>query len=124
MNQPDPEPTAPPPPELSAWESMREWYDVRKAGLSSHRPFAYWLLTRGLVSIAAVTVVVVLSGFIDGWWDTYELLIGDKSPRGGVPVLSFVVSVGGWVLVPALIGAVGGYAVESAINRHRKGRLR
>ncbi|MFI6737245.1 DUF6313 family protein [Nonomuraea sp. NPDC050451] len=89
------------------------------AALSKTR---YWLLTRALWVVLAFVVVFVVDGMLIGWSTAYEVLIGIKSPAeaGSAPV-TWLVSIVGWLAIPAFVGGTVGYLVTRQIE-DRRGR--
>ncbi|MER6557446.1 DUF6313 family protein [Streptomyces sp. NPDC001027] len=65
-------------------------------------------------------VVYVLGGVLLGWRAAYEVLVGLKPPaEAAVPVFGYVLSLAGWLIVPAFIGATAGYLVTRKIEGRR-----
>lgn len=80
----------------------------------------YWLWVYGLPITVAISGLLLVSGFLNGWWVTYNLLIGIDSPRDAHATwLSFAVSLLGWLAVPAITGGIVGYAVSKQISTYR-----
>ena len=77
----------------------------------------------GLPIAAVLTVIFVWSGLSNGWWSTYEVLLSIESPKDATsPALALVVSLIGWALMPAVIGAVTGLLVQRQIEGYRNER--
>lgn len=47
--------------------------------------FAYWLISRGAVLLTVYGVVYVLNGFLIGWVNTYDVMVGITSPAAVRP---------------------------------------
>ncbi|MGW3353273.1 DUF6313 family protein [Nonomuraea rubra] len=88
------------------------------AALSKTR---YWLLTRALWVALVFIVVFVVDGVLIGWATAYEVLIGIKSPAdaGSAPV-TWLVSIVGWLAIPAFVGGTVGYLVTRQIEARRR----
>jgi uncharacterized protein DUF6313 len=113
-------PTNPPPPE-PWWARLRRW-KRNAASLDKHH---YWLLTTGSWFLAAFIGVYALGGLLIGWARAYEVLIGITSPaKLPYPVLSWTVSIVGWMIVPAFIGGTVGYLLGRQIDTHRSRDLK
>jgi Family of unknown function (DUF6313) len=55
-----------------------------------------------------------------GWSAAYEVMIGIKSPAEvAAPVLSWAVSLVGWLMIPAFVGGTAGYLVTRQIEARR-----
>ncbi|MEU6721600.1 DUF6313 family protein [Nonomuraea sp. NPDC046802] len=81
----------------------------------------YWLLTRALWVVLACLAVFVVDGVLIGWSTAYEVLIGIKSPAdaGSAPV-TWLVSLVGWLAIPAFVGGTVGYLVTRQIEARRR----
>ncbi|MEU4234395.1 DUF6313 family protein [Nonomuraea sp. NPDC026600] len=88
------------------------------AALSKTR---YWLLTRALWVALAFIVVFVIDGVLIGWSTAYEVLIGIKSPaEAGSALVTWLVSIVGWLAIPAFVGGTVGYLVTRQIEDRRR----
>ncbi|MEU5324120.1 DUF6313 family protein [Streptomyces sp. NPDC021056] len=97
-------------------EQARDWC----RSLSRLNRAQYWLLTRAVRWCAGFGALYGLGGFVLGWGTAYEVMIGIKSPRDTPhPGLSVVLSLTGWLLVPAFVGGAAGYLVSREIDRRR-----
>ena len=69
----------------------------------------------------ALGALYVANGTVNGWRAAYDISVQITSPAEPrrVPVLAWPLAVAGWLLVPALAGAVAGYVVNSVIETHR-----
>lgn len=81
----------------------------------------YWLLTRALWVALAFIVLFVIDGALIGWSTAYEVLIGITSPAdaGSAPV-TWLVSLVGWLAIPAFVGGTVGYLVTRQIETRRR----
>lgn len=63
-----------------------------------------------------------VNGVLIGWSVAYDVMVGSTSPAEvkGDPVVAWVLSIAGWLLGPAVAGAVVGYLVTSAIGARRR----
>ena len=76
-----------------------------------------WFGRVGWMLAAGTGLLLVLSGLVVGWEATGEVLIGVTSPAAEyltplAAVMRWAVALVGWLAVPALMGAVVGYAVS------------
>lgn len=56
-----------------------------------------------------------------GWTVAYNVLIGITSPADTqFPLYSWLLSLTGWLLVPAVIGGTTGYLVNREIDKRRR----
>ncbi|MFB9416854.1 DUF6313 family protein [Nonomuraea rubra] len=69
-----------------------------------------WLWREAKWVLVGVVVVFVAAALLIGWVEAYEILMGFRSPSNVKhSVLAWALSVVGWAIIPALIGAVVGY---------------
>ena len=107
---------APPPPRRTTWQQLRR----RWLSLGRHRPLRYWLLARGLPVFTVLAVLYVLDGALNGWRAAYEVMVLIRSPVGAeVPLPAWLLSIAGWLLMPALAGAIAGYVISTAVGERR-----
>jgi hypothetical protein len=86
-----------------------------------HRGLRYWIPFRGLPVFAFCALVYGANATAIGWRDTYDVAVGITSPADtSQPVLAWVLSVAGWLLVPGIAGAVAGYVVTTQIEDRRQ----
>lgn len=79
-----------------------------------------WSVYYGIPVVAVLSILFIISGFRFGWWPAYDLLLGIRSPGDlDEPLLAVPLSLVGWLLVPAVVGACAGYMVERQIYEHR-----
>ncbi|MFF3073440.1 DUF6313 family protein [Kitasatospora sp. NPDC057904] len=80
----------------------------------------YWLLFKSWKWILIVLIPFMISGFVIGFGDAWEILVGRSSARNaGWPAVTWPLSVLGWLVVPAFIAGVVGYIVSRQISdRH------
>jgi hypothetical protein len=68
----------------------------------------------------AIAALFVIAGLVMGWSDTWETLVGRRSPKNApYPYFSWPLSVTGWLALPALVGAVIAYLMTSQADRRR-----
>jgi len=80
----------------------------------------YWLITQASWWIAAVAGVYLAGAAILGWNAAFEVLTGITAPQATkTPAIAYVLSLFGWLLVPALVGAAAGYLVTRQIDSRR-----
>ncbi|MFJ4524869.1 DUF6313 family protein [Streptomyces sp. NPDC088810] len=67
-----------------------------------------------------LTALYLLNGFLNGWVNAYDVLVTITSP-GNVKQqwCAWPLSIAGWAVVPATIGAAVGYVVTTQIDSHR-----
>jgi len=95
---------------------VRRWWRSR----GHQRNLRYWLLFRGLPVLVALAVLYVVTGFVVGWRDAYDVSLGIESPaETSAPVLAWFLSVAGWLVMPGVAGAVAGYVVSDSIASRR-----
>lgn len=82
---------------------------------------ALWSMTSGVfVGLLTLLLTVVLGATQHDPWFGFEVLVQLASPRGAhTPWLALLVSLWGWLLAPAVVGAAAGVVVERRITRHR-----
>jgi Family of unknown function (DUF6313) len=96
--------------------SVRRTWRSQKA----HRGFHYWLLFRGVPFAVVVAVIYLVNGLVNGWAAAYDLLVNIDSPfEARMPLLAWLLSFAGWLLVPGLAGAVAGYIVSGFADGRR-----
>ena len=107
----------PPPPATGPMARLRIW----RLSLGAYTGPKYWLLVFGLFPGALLAGLYVASGLTIGWKDAYDVMIGITSP-GAVhaPVLSWFLSVAGWLAAPAVFGAVAGIVIDAATKDRRQ----
>ena len=70
-----------------------------------------------MLGLAALFVV---NGLVIGWTTAYNVLVTIDSPADtSSPPLAWLLSLAGWLIGPALAGAVAGYVVTSWIAGRR-----
>ncbi|GAA4963513.1 hypothetical protein HD597_003426 [Nonomuraea thailandensis] len=80
------------------------------AGFGGLANLARWLWREAKWLIIGVVVLFVATGLLIGWVEAYEILMGFRSPSSAKhSILAWALSVVGWAIIPALIGAVVGY---------------
>lgn len=95
---------------------MRDWF----RSLSRLNRAQYWLLTRAVRWLAGFGTLYVLGALVLGWGTAYEVMIGITSPSDtSHPAVSVVLSLMGWLLVPAFVGGAAGYLVSREIDSRR-----
>ncbi|MFJ2094700.1 DUF6313 family protein [Streptomyces sp. NPDC087901] len=110
---PAPPPGGPPPPR------RRQRLRARWAARHALPRFGFWLLSRGVVVLAICGVLYALNGFLIGWANAYEVMIGITSPAAIHPQwCAWGLSLIGWVAIPAIVGAAAGYVITEQIQAH------
>ncbi|MDG9703264.1 DUF6313 family protein [Streptomyces sp. DH37] len=108
----------PPPP------GRRQRLRARWADRHALPRFGFWLLSRGAAVLAVCAALYVLNGFLIGWGDAYDVLIGITSPATVRPQwCAWPLSLTGWAAVPAVIGAAAGYVITEQIQAHHAREL-
>ncbi|MED7923952.1 DUF6313 family protein [Nonomuraea sp. LP-02] len=106
----------PPPPRERLLHRLRRW----RLSLSAHHGVRYWTWTRGLPILLAFGALFVANGLLIGWREAYEVTLAITSPADtAIPVLAWFLSVAGWLLAPAAVGAIAGFMVSNAITSRR-----
>ncbi|MGW2103691.1 DUF6313 family protein [Streptomyces olivaceoviridis] len=66
----------------------------------------------------------VLNGFLIGWANAYDVMIGITSPKAVHPQwCAWLLSLTGWAAIPAVIGAAAGYVITEQIRDHHSREL-
>jgi hypothetical protein len=100
--------------------TWRQQIATRWHSLNRHPPLVYWMLTLGLPLLVVSAVVFVVNGMLIGWATAYDVAVLIESPRKTTaPVAAWILSVLGWLLVPAVAGAVAGHIVSTSIAERR-----
>src|SRR6476659_1565179 len=107
---------APPPREGPVALVRRRW---RSRG--QHRPLRYWLLFRGVPALVAFVALFIANGLVIGWRNAYDVMLAIISPAATTsPALAWLLSLAGWLVGPAVAGAVVGYMITAEIQGRRK----
>lgn len=89
-----------------------------------HRNLQFWLLYRGLPILTGLVGLYLVNGMLIGWSTAYEVMLGIVSPADtSAPVPAWFLSVVGWLVTPAVVGAVAGYVIGSQISSRRRRSL-
>jgi hypothetical protein len=106
-----------PPPREGPFTLVRRWWRSR----GQHRPLRYWLLFRGIPALVAFAALFAANGLVIGWRKAYDVMLAIISPADtSSPVLAWLLSLAGWLVGPAVAGAVVGYMITAAIEGRRK----
>lgn len=74
--------------------------------------------------LAACGVLYVLNGFLIGWANAYDVMLGITSPTGVRPQwCAWPLSLIGWAAIPAIVGATAGYVITEQIQAHHAREL-
>ncbi|QWA25865.1 hypothetical protein KJK32_44285 [Streptomyces sp. JCM17656] len=74
--------------------------------------------------LALCTALYLLNGFLIGWANAYDVLTGITSPSAVRPQwCAWPLSLTGWAVVPAVIGAAAGYVITEQIQSHHSREL-
>ncbi|WP_328761057.1 MULTISPECIES: DUF6313 family protein [unclassified Streptomyces] len=93
---------------------MRVLVDVHAMGKLRH-----WLWRAKWVFLGSM-VLFVISCLRMGWSDTWETVVGRRSPKNAsYPYMSWPLSVTGWLVLPALVAGVFAYLITSQADRRR-----
>ncbi|MFE7190148.1 DUF6313 family protein [Kitasatospora sp. NPDC057541] len=80
----------------------------------------YWLLTRASWVLGLCAGLFALNGFLLGWAQAYEVMVGLASPAAVRPQWSaWLLSVTGWAAIPAFVGGMAGHLVTAQIQAHQ-----
>src|SRR5689334_5733664 len=92
-----------PPPREGPLALMRRWWRSR----GKHPPLRYWLLFRGIPVLVAFVALFVANGLVIGWRNAYDVMLSITSPAAtSNRVLAWLLSFSGWLVGPAIAGAV------------------
>jgi Family of unknown function (DUF6313) len=106
----------PPPPRETLTELTRRWWRA----WGRHQRLRYWLLLRGIPILLVFACLFAANGLIIGWRAAYDVMLGTTSPADAdSAVLAWLLSIMGWLIGPAVAGAVVGYIVTAAIGERR-----
>ncbi|MFI2764288.1 DUF6313 family protein [Streptomyces echinatus] len=115
---PVPSPGGPPPP------SRRQRLRARWADRHALPRFGFWLISRGVTVLAMCLVLYLLNGLLIGWAPAYEVMTGITSPAAVHPQwCAWLLSLAGWAVIPAIVGAAAGYVITEQIQAHRAREL-
>lgn len=103
---------------------QRSWRTRRKHRREEKRAYEgkleYWLKRKSWKWISVVLILYVIAAIKIGPVDAWEILVGRDSAKDACwPVVTWPLSIVGWVFVPAFIGGVAGYVVTSQIDSRR-----
>ncbi|MFJ4836368.1 DUF6313 family protein [Streptomyces sp. NPDC088747] len=113
-----PTPGGPPPP------GRRQRLRAQWADRYALPRFGYWLVSRGAVVLAVAVVLYVLNGFLVGWANAYDVMTGITSPSDVRPRwCAWPLSLVGWAVIPAIVGAAAGYVITEQIQAHHAREL-
>ncbi|MER5624281.1 DUF6313 family protein [Streptosporangium sp. NPDC002544] len=105
-----------PPPQMPLRARCRR----RLRSLAALSKTRYWLLTRAIWLALAFFLIFAIDAVLIGWSTAYEVMIGIKSPAEvSAPVVSWAVSLIGWLMIPAFVGGTAGYLVTRQIDARR-----
>ncbi|MFF4542454.1 DUF6313 family protein [Streptomyces aureus] len=115
---PTPSLGGPPPP--SRRQRLRAWWADRHA----LPRFGFWLISRGTTVLAMCLVLYLLNGLLIGWAPAYEVMTGITSPATVHPQwCAWLLSLTGWAVIPAIVGAAAGYVITEQIQAHHAREL-
>ncbi|QEU90518.1 hypothetical protein CP970_05975 [Streptomyces kanamyceticus] len=81
---------------------------------------AHWLLTGAPWWLLAFVLLYTAGGAFLGWRAAYEVLVGLTAPgQTQHSAFAYVLSLSGWLLVPAIIGGAAGYFLGRQIDARR-----
>jgi len=82
---------------------------------------ALWLLRRGMVVLLVLLVLFTLAAWRTGsWWQAFDVMLNIESPqKTASPVITTILSVAGWLVVPGIAGSVAGLVVERGVKAQR-----
>lgn len=111
---------SPPPRERLHERLRRQWRSLKR-----HPGLRWWLRVQGTPIVAAFVALYVANGFVIGWQLTYEVMLAIESPATAhrCPALAWALSIAGWLLGPAIAGAVAGVVITGAISSRRTRRF-
>jgi Family of unknown function (DUF6313) len=69
----------------------------------------------------AFVALFIANGLVIGWRSAYDVMLAITSPAAtSSPALAWLLSLGGWLVGPAVAGAVVGYMITAEIEGRRK----
>ncbi|WP_420907409.1 DUF6313 family protein [Streptomyces scabichelini] len=103
-------------PDDTLQERLRD--EIRS--LSRFNRMHFWLITCGSWWLLGILALYLTGGFLMGWTDAYKILVG-LTPPSDVPYsgYGYLLSVTGWLIIPAFVGATAGYMVTWQVNKRR-----
>jgi len=112
----------PPPPLLSAPPLQRVSHRVRRivrsrGGLSG---LAQWILEVGLPVFVLAAAAFIVGVVRDGFGESYRTLISMDAPSHHGRYETWVISIVGWLLVPAFVGGFAGHVISSRIEGYKR----
>src|SRR5687767_13075644 len=100
----------PNPPQGTFGEVTRRWWLSQRR----HPGLRHWLLFRGLPVLLGLATLFVANGLVIGWATAYNVMATIDSPADtSSPALAWLLSLAGWLVGPAIAGAVAGNIVTS-----------
>lgn len=110
----------PPDPPAPSGVRLRQRLRNRMGARSFLDRAAHWLLTGAPWWLLAFGLLYVAGGAFLGWRAAYEVLVGLTAPvQTRNPAFAHVLSLSGWLLVPAIIGGAAGYFLGRQIDARR-----
>ncbi|MFD7875888.1 DUF6313 family protein [Streptomyces sp. NPDC059766] len=110
---PEPSPAGPPQP---GW---RQQLRARWADRHALPRFSYWLFSRGTTVLTLCGALYLVNGIMIGWANAYNVMTGITSPANVRPQwCAWPLSLTGWAVIPAIIGAAAGYVITEQIQAH------
>ncbi|MEU4560049.1 hypothetical protein AB0F72_16835 [Actinoplanes sp. NPDC023936] len=102
---------------------------MRNLSRSSHAlpNFEFFLIRVVCPAVGIYLILYVTNGFTNGWGYAYDLssaIVSPRDPRVQYVWLAWPLAVTGHFFMPALIGAVAGYAFGARVNRRRSSSRR
>jgi hypothetical protein len=105
-------------------ETCRVWLRRKIKTLSGLDNPGSWLVERGIWLFLIFAAIYVVGGYFIGWGRAYSLLIGGTAPSE-VPYagLAWLLSLIGWLFIPAVIGGFAGYMLGHRMEMRRSDDL-
>lgn len=82
------------------------------------------MLSRGAIVLTMCGALYILDGFLIGWANAYDVMVGITSPADVHPQwCAWPLSLIGWAAIPAIVGAAAGYVITEQIQAHHAREL-
>ncbi|MEV0254745.1 DUF6313 family protein [Streptomyces sp. NPDC050732] len=112
--------STPPDPPTPSDVTLRQRLRNRMGARSFLNRAAHWLLTGASWWLLTFGLLYVAGGAFLGWRAAYEVLLGLTAPgQTRHSAFAYVLSLSGWLLVPAIIGGAAGYFLGRQIDARR-----
>ncbi|WP_332367291.1 DUF6313 family protein [Micromonospora sp. WMMA1949] len=91
-----------------------------RRSMPRHGGFRFWISSWGVGIVSLMAALYIVNGFCIGWQRAYNVTIGITSPGDvAFSYLAWPLSLAGWLVGPAVAGAVAGWVVNDFISSRR-----